>query len=110
MLPAAARTLVLGVLRPAYPPRCAHAASPSPAPHPRRTEFFNSLLTKVLFQPQLDMLDVEELTDKLNARCGPLAERPFTALEIRPYLQRLHDDGRIFLVEEEGARGVVYAI
>lgn len=75
-----------------------------------RTEFFNSLLTKVLFQPQLDMLDVEELTDKLNARCGPLAERPFTALEIRPYLQRLHDDGRIFLVEEEGARGVVYAI
>ena len=53
-------------------------------------------------------MDVEDMMGKLNTHNK--SSKPFTVLEIKPYLQKLHDDSRIFLVEDEGKMGVIYAI
>merc|ERR1719253_2486899 len=75
---------------------------------PRRLSLFNSLLAEILYLTGHDVLDVRELLEKLGTRCRAQSAPPFTVLEIRPYLQKLEDEGRIFL-EEEGGREVVYA-
>ena len=73
---------------------------------------FNSMLSEIMFKQRLDMMDVEEMISRMNSlndESSP-GDRPFTLLEIRPYLQNLHDGGRIFMVDDEGRNGVVYAI
>jgi hypothetical protein len=72
---------------------------------------FNSFLSEILFKQRVEMMDVEEMIAKMNALDNnPPNEKPFTLLEIKPYLKNLHDSGRIFMVEDEGRNGVVYTI
>lgn len=82
-----------------------------------RMVLFNSILTEIMFRQRLDTMDVGEMMEKLNENArrrrsvaDSSDERPFTLLEVKPYLQKLHDESRIFLVEEEGTMGVIYAI
>lgn len=69
---------------------------------------FNSVLSEILFRPRLDMMEVEDMVEKLNEHHK--STKPFTLLEIKPYLQKLHDDNRIFMVEDEGKMGIVYVV
>lgn len=62
-----------------------------------------------MFKIRLDMMDVEDMIERMNSHHNT-SSKPFTLLEIKPYLQKLHDNSRIFLVEDEGKMGVVYAI
>jgi hypothetical protein len=74
---------------------------------------FNSMLSEIMFKQRLDMMDVEEMISRMNSlndESSSPSDRPFTLLEIRPYLHDLHAGGRIFMVEDEGRNGVVYAI
>jgi len=73
-------------------------------------KLFNSILTEIMFRQRLDIMDVEEMMEKLNQNVDSSKKKPFTLLEIKPYLQKLHDESRIFLVEDEGSMGVIYAI
>ncbi|KAL7528257.1 hypothetical protein ACHAXR_002351 [Thalassiosira sp. AJA248-18] len=73
-----------------------------------RVRLFNSILSEIMFRQKIDEMDVVEMIEKLNAHHK--ASKPFTMLEIKPYLQALHDESRIFFVEDEGRMGVVYAI
>jgi hypothetical protein len=76
-----------------------------------RMGLFNSSLSEILFKQRVEMMDVEELIARVNAIDSDTPnERPFTLLEIKPYLKDLHDSGRIFMVEDEGRNGVVYTI
>eukprot|EP00581_Thalassiosira_minuscula_P016412 CAMPEP_0183715212 /NCGR_PEP_ID=MMETSP0737-20130205/9539_1 /TAXON_ID=385413 /ORGANISM="Thalassiosira miniscula, Strain CCMP1093" /LENGTH=718 /DNA_ID=CAMNT_0025944301 /DNA_START=357 /DNA_END=2513 /DNA_ORIENTATION=- len=76
-----------------------------------RIKLFNTILTEIMFRQRLDMMDVEEMMEKINdARTTMPSCRPFTLLEVKPYLQKLHDDSKIFMVEEEGNMGVIYSI
>lgn len=61
-----------------------------------------------MYNERLDMMDVDELIERMNKRQECCM--PFSLLEVKPLLQKLHRDNRIFLVEEEGRNGVVYAI
>lgn len=54
------------------------------------------------------MMEVEDMVEKLNEHHK--STKPFTLLEIKPYLQKLHDDNRIFMVEDEGKMGIVYVV
>lgn len=57
-------------------------------------------------------MDIGDMLSRMND-CPSLVHsnnKPFTLLEIKPYLQSLHDSGHIFLVMDEGRHGVVYAI
>lgn len=74
----------------------------------RREDQFNSLLSEIMYNERLDMMDVDELIERMNKRKESC--KPFSLLEVKPFLQKLHRDNRIFLVEEEGRNGVVYAI
>lgn len=74
----------------------------------RRMRLFNSVLSEILFRPRLDMMEVEDMVEKLNEHHK--STKPFTLLEIKPYLQKLHDDNRIFMVEDEGKMGIVYVV
>jgi hypothetical protein len=75
----------------------------------RREEQFNSLLSEIMYNQRLDMMDVDDLIERMNDRHKSWT-KPFTLLEVKPYLQKLHKDNRIFMVEEEGKNGVVYVI
>ena len=37
-------------------------------------------------------------------------DRPFTLLEVKTYLQKLHDENRIFVSWDDGNSGIVYSI
>jgi len=74
-----------------------------------RIQLFNSTLSEIMFRKRLETLDVEEMIEKINT-AHHSSSKPFTHLEIQPYLQKLHDTGLIFMVEDEGKMGVVYAI
>lgn len=73
-----------------------------------RMKLFNSILSEIMFNRQLDMMDVEEMIEKMNAHQS--SSKPFTLLEIKPFLHKLHDASRIFMVEDEGNMGVVYSV
>ena len=92
-----------------------------------RMKLFNTLLSEVMFKQREDMMDIENMLSRMNdsllhISCSNTEQqrhlslttsssnKPFTLLEIKPYLQILHDSGHIFLVEDEGRHGVVYAI
>lgn len=62
----------------------------------------------MFFKQRLDMMDVEEMLEKMNRNHS--SPKPFTSMEITILLKRLNDEGRIFLVEDEGKMGVVYAV
>ena len=51
---------------------------------------------------------VKNMIEKMNAHQS--SSKPFTLLEIKPFLQKLHDASRIFMVEDEGNMGVVYSV
>ena len=53
-------------------------------------------------------MDVDEIIGRMNERVDAL--KPFTILEVKPFLKKLHKDNRIFMVEEEGENGAVYSI
>ena len=74
----------------------------------RREHQFNSLLSEIMYNQRLDMMDVEEMIERMNK--SQKSCKPFTLLEVKPFLQKLHKDNRIFMVEDEGKHGVVYAI
>lgn len=73
-------------------------------------QLFNTLLSEILFRPRLDHMDVMAMIDRLNSARENQSSKPFTLLEIKPYLQKLHDDSRIFLAEDEGSNGAVYVV
>jgi len=53
-------------------------------------------------------MDVETMIERMNEQ--QTSSKPFTLLEIKPFLQQLDGDGRILLVEDEGKMGTVYAV
>lgn len=53
-------------------------------------------------------MDVIQIIERMNERSKAL--RPFTILEVKPFLKKLHKHNRIFMVEEEGRNGTVYSI
>lgn len=61
-----------------------------------------------MFKQRLEKLDVEEMIEKMNTK--QQSSKPFTLLEIKPYLQTLDDESRIFMVEDEGRMGTIYAV
>ena len=61
-----------------------------------------------MYNQRLDQMDVDDIIERMNERSKSC--KPFTVLEVKPFLQKLHRDNRIFMVEEEGKNGVVYAI
>lgn len=71
-------------------------------------ELFNSLLSEIMYNNRLDTMDVDEIIGRMNERVDAL--KPFTILEVKPFLKKLHKDNRIFMVEEEGENGAVYSI
>jgi hypothetical protein len=74
-------------------------------------KLFNTLLSEVMFKQHEDMMDVEDMLTRMNVSSSVhISNKSFTLLEIKPYLQSLHDSGHIFLVVDEGRHGVVYAI
>ena len=73
-----------------------------------REDQFNSLLSEIMYNQRLDQMDVDDIIERMNERSKSC--KPFTVLEVKPFLQKLHRDNRIFMVEEEGKNGVVYAI
>mmetsp|Transcript_27276 Transcript_27276/g.58401 ORF Transcript_27276/g.58401 Transcript_27276/m.58401 type:complete len:594 (-) Transcript_27276:674-2455(-) len=73
-----------------------------------RMRLFISTLSEIMFKKGLYEMDVEEMIGKINTHHK--SSKPFTHLEIKPYLQEMHDDGRIFIVEDEGKMGVAYAM
>jgi len=76
-----------------------------------RMKLFNTLLSEVMFKQNEDMMDIEDILSRMNDSSSVhISNKSFTLLEIKPYLQSLHDSGHIFLVEDEGRHGVVYAI
>lgn len=74
-----------------------------------RVDLFNSALGEIMFRRGIDAMDVEEMIEKANATL-PLSSKRFTLLEIKPYLQKLDIEGRIFVVEDEGKQGTVYTM
>ena len=62
-----------------------------------------------MFKQRLEKLDVEEMIEKMNTK-QQASSKPFTLLEIKPYLQTLDDESRIFMVEDEGRMGTIYAV
>lgn len=97
------------------PEYCAFASSSSQQPlnvslssRSRRVKLFNSILAEIMFKKRLEEMDVAEMLGKMNAQVAPA--KPFTLLEIKPFLQDLDSNGRIFLVEDEGTMGTVYAV
>ena len=74
----------------------------------RRVKLFNSILAEIMFKKRLEEMDVAEMLGKMNAQVAPA--KPFTLLEIKPFLQQLDGNGRIFLVEDEGTMGKVYSV
>ena len=66
------------------------------------------------------MMDVEEMIDHLNkilktssTSVGDMpksSEKLFSLLEVKRYLQQLHDEGRIFMVWDDGKMGIIYQI
>ena len=45
-----------------------------------------------------------------NLRREEEDDRPFTLLEVKTYLQKLHDENRIFVSWDDGNSGIVYSI
>lgn len=76
--------------------------------HSRRVKLFNSILSEIMFKQRLDTMDVETMIERMNEQ--QTSSKPFTLLEIKPFLQQLDGDGRILLVEDEGKMGTVYAV
>lgn len=54
-----------------------------------------------------DIMHVGELIERMNDHHTFLT-KPFTLLEVKPYLKKLHDDNRIYMVEKERNNFVVY--
>ena len=69
---------------------------------------FNATLAEVLFKRRLDEMDVDTMLEKLNQQIK--SSKPFTLLEIKPYLKSLDSQGKIMLVEDEGRNGMVYVV
>ena len=69
---------------------------------------FNATLAEILFKRWVDEMDVDAMVEKLNKQVK--SSKPFTLLEIKPYLKSLDSQGKIMLVEEEGNNGTVYVV
>ena len=52
-------------------------------------------------------MDVEDMIEKMNVHIR--SQKPFTHLEIIPYLQQLEDAGSIMLSGDHGKKGIVYS-
>lgn len=87
-----------------------------------RMQLFNSILHEVMFKKNLDTIDVDEMLLKINAYQEAKvlmntyepsesdrnnSMKPFSMLEIKPFLQKLHDSNKLFMDEDEGK---VYAL
>lgn len=89
-----------------------------------RKELFNSTLLDIMMRKELDSYKVEELIPQLNARhqaslmstnknITDITEdekKSFSAVEVNAYLKQLHEEGRIFMVWEDGTMGTLYQI
>ena len=62
-----------------------------------------------MFRRNIDAMDVEEMIQKSNATLPP-SQRHFTPLEVKGYLRKLDEEGRIFLDHEEGNLGTAYSM
>lgn len=83
---------------------------------------FNSLLSEIMFKKGIDSMDIDEMiytmnttsTSSTSSSSLPRREedddRPFTLLEVKTYLQKLHDENRIFVSWDDGNSGIVYSI
>lgn len=82
---------------------------------------FNSLLSEIMFKKGIDSMDIDEMIYTMNTTSAstftssslPRREeddRPFTLLEVKTYLQKLHDENRIFVSWDDGNSGIVYSI
>mmetsp|Transcript_21752 Transcript_21752/g.52594 ORF Transcript_21752/g.52594 Transcript_21752/m.52594 type:complete len:641 (-) Transcript_21752:438-2360(-) len=75
-----------------------------------RMRLFNSILVEILFRTSKDYMEVEEMIEKMNSTRAILSLRPFTLLEIRPYIRKLEEASRIMLVEDQGKMGAIFVI
>jgi hypothetical protein len=74
-----------------------------------------------MFKKGIDSMDIDEMIYTMNttsttttSTSGNLHreedDRPFTLLEVKTYLQKLHDENRIFVSWDDGNSGIVYSI
>lgn len=83
---------------------------------------FNSLLSEIMFKKGIDSMDIDEMIYTMNTTSTSTSttssnllrreedDRPFTLLEVKTYLQKLHDENRIFVSWDDGNSGIVYSI
>lgn len=81
---------------------------------------FNSLLSEIMFKKGIDSMDIDEMIYTMNTTSATTTsssslrreedDRPFTLLEVKTYLQKLHDENRIFVSWDDGNSGIVYSI
>lgn len=87
-----------------------------------RMQLFNSFLNEVMFKKNLDTMGIQDILIKVNAyqesealiKISEPSEsdrnnnmKPFSMLEIKSFLQKLHESNRLFMVEDEGK---IYAL
>lgn len=76
-----------------------------------------------MFKKGIDSMDIDEMIYTMNTtstsstssssslpRREEEDDRPFTLLEVKTYLQKLHDENRIFVSWDDGNSGIVYSI
>lgn len=77
----------------------------------RRMNLFNSLLSEVMFKKGIDSMDVDEMMCNINtSNQRSHTIKPFSLLEVKTFLQTLHDENRIFVSWEDGNCGIIYSI
>jgi hypothetical protein len=77
-----------------------------------------------MFKKGIDSMDIDEMIYTMNTTSTSTStttsgsnlprreedDRPFTLLEVKTYLQKLHDENRIFVSWDDGNSGIVYSI
>ena len=72
---------------------------------------FNSLLSEVMFKKGIDSMDVDEMICNINTSSYRSdTVKPYTLLEVKAFLQKLHDENRIFVSWDDGNSGIIYSI